>query len=198
MYDDGVMRRARMVCVAILGAWVLLSAAPARAEVTGEQQAMLILRILSFEKNLKKRSGDNVGVIVLFRSGNKTSEAVRNALVSALEAQAKKQKVSGLQVKVTALPWSDKGSFESKTTSMKTAVVYVCPGLEGSVNHISGVTRKKSILTFTSVETLVKSGLSVGLVVRDAKPAIMVNLAASKAEGADLDPALLKVSEVLK
>jgi hypothetical protein len=60
------------------------------------------------------------------------------------------------------------------------------------------VTRKRSILSFTSVESLVKSGLSVGLVVRDAKPTILVNLPASKAEGAELDPALLKVSEVLK
>jgi hypothetical protein len=190
----------RWLCVAILGAWGLLAAtaAPARADITPEQQAMLMLRILSFEKNLKQRSGDKVAVVVLFRSGNKASEASKTTFMAALEAQAKKQKVNGLEVKVAALPWSDKGSFESKTAAMKAAVVYVCPGLESSVNHISGVTRKKSILSFTSVETLVKSGLSVGLVMRDAKPTIVVNLPASKAEGADLDPALLKVSEVLK
>jgi hypothetical protein len=186
---------------ALLVALLLLLAAPraARAEeVAASQQSYLVLRILSYDRNLKSRAGDPVHIGVLYKSGDKASEAAKTAIVAAIEEAAKRTNVSGMQVKLVAIPWSDAEAFESKTSGTKLAGLYVCAGLDGDLAAIAGVTRKRSILTFTAREAEVKGWLSVGLVTRSAKAAIMVNLPAAKAEGADLDSALLKVSEVLR
>jgi len=160
--------------------------------------ALLILRALAYDRKLKARVGSEVRVLVVYQSGNQPSETTKSDLVGALQDAARETTVSGLPVRVASLAYSDAGGLEAALKSDHTAAVYVCLGVTSHANNIAEVTRRRSALTFTGDEESVKSGLSVGLITRGTKPTVLVNLPASKAEGADLDPALLRVAEVIR
>ena len=57
--------------------------------------------------------------------------------------------------------------------------------------------RERKLLTFTGSADYVVT-LAVGFALYDSKPTILVNIPASRAEGADLDPALLRVAKIIK
>ena len=67
-----------------------------------------------------------------------------------------------------------------------------------AASTISATARDKQVLSFTGNEAAVTAGLSIGFVARGGKPAVLVNLPAAKAAGADLDAALLRVAEVIR
>jgi hypothetical protein len=166
-------------------------------DIPATQQSYLIIRILSYDRNVHDRSGGSaVNVAVLYKAGNAASEATQAAVVQAIQSAAESANVAGLPITVEPIPYD--GSLESKTTGVHAAAVYVCPGLEDQLQTIETVTHTHRMLSFTNVEPNVKNGISVGLFTRGGRPTILVNLPATQAEGANLDSALLRVAEVLK
>jgi hypothetical protein len=182
----------------LLAVLLLLAGGVAFADdIPATQQSYLIIRILAYDRNVRDRSGGSqVNVVVVYKAGLSASEAVQGNVVGALQTAAGTANVGGLPVNVFAVPYD--ATLEGKVTAAHAAAVYICPGLESEVATIQAMTRKDRVLSFTDVEPNVKGGLSVGLVLRDGKPKILVNLSAAQAEGADLDSALLRVSEVIK
>ncbi len=167
------------------------------SDLAPNYQAVFLLRILAYDRNLKNRAGDTVNIAVVFRDGDDGSMSTKNELLAGLD-KLSDAKVSDLPFRATPVPFTSAADLESTLTNMKAAAVYICPNLDGSVGAISDLTRAHSALSFTGVEGQVRSRLSIGLVARAGKPAILVNLASSRAEGADLDPALLRLAEVLR
>jgi hypothetical protein len=54
------------------------------------------------------------------------------------------------------------------------------------------------VVSSSGVESMVRRGLSIGFVERDGRPALLINLPSTKAEGADLDAAVLRLAEVIR
>jgi hypothetical protein len=73
----------------------------------------------------------------------------------------------------------------------------VAPGLEAEAVAISRATRERRVLTFSPARSTVDAGLSVGLVNRGNRAGLVLNRAGARAEGADLDSALLAIAEVI-
>jgi hypothetical protein len=184
------------VLVGLLLGGALLGTAAAQ-DVPAQQQSMLMVRILGYDRNVKRASGASVTVAVVFKPGDSSSENVKTQLVSAFEAVIATQNISGLPVKLVVVPY-DSTTFEAKTAGVKAAAVYICPGLAEAVTNIVEITRRRGMLSFSNVEAQVKAGLSIGLITRNSRPTIVVNLPAARAEGSDLDSSLLRVAEVLK
>ena len=167
-------------------------------DVRPSQQSVLILRILAYDRNLKSRAGNSVTIALLYKSGDAESEGVLKSVGTAIEEVSKGANVAGLPVRVTRIPYTDANAFEAKAAAEKASAVYVCPGLNDAVKAISGVTRRRSILSIAANEPYVTGGLGIGIVMRSDKPTVVVNLPATKAEGADLDAGLLRVAEVMR
>ena len=188
------MKQAVALVVLLLG----LLPAPARAEDPPvSQQALLLLRILAYDRELKNRSGGKkVVVAVAYRPGDKSSEEARARVVGALQDAADNTTVLGMPVIVVSL--AADGGLDDRVASARPAALYLCPGLEDSAAQIVPVTRKRSVLSFSPRPDPVKNGVAVGLSVRGLRTAILVNLAAARAEGVDFESAFLRVAEVQK
>lgn len=186
------MRRVR-VGVVVLAA---LLSAPAAASVAHTQQALLMLRVLAYDRNLPARAGSGVSVMILFVQGNAASESVRESMASTLTAAGEKVTVSGLRLEVGVKAFE--GAADLAKALAGVDAVYLCPGLDGAAREIARVTRARGVLSFGGGDAAVRAGIGVGFVLRDDKPAIVVNLPATRDEGADLDAALLRVAEVLR
>ena len=69
--------------------------------------------------------------------------------------------------------------------------------LSGEAAAISAATRSRTVLSFAPSREMVEAGLALGLVNRGIRAGLVVNLAAAREEGADLDAGLLAVAEVV-
>jgi len=167
-----------------------------RAEeiLPARHQALLLLRVLAYDRALPARAGDVATVAVAYRPGDRAGEARRDALLEALREVAATFSVGELPVKVVAVPWSPQ--FADRLRDTRASAVLVVGTLIEEAASISRITRREHLLSLTEDRAAVEAGLAVGLVHRGRRAGVIVNLAAARAEGADLDAALLAVAEV--
>ncbi len=195
------MKKARTITMAGIAGLlaVALAAAPARGdELAPRNQALLLLRVLAYDRNLVRRAGPRATVLVLYRPGDLGSESRRGPLRTAFEEVAGEVTVSGLPVEVEEVPFRSAADLDAKVTSSGAALVYVDRALAPELAEITRVTRVRSAVTAAGARELLPQGVAVAVVASGARAAIVVNLPAARREGADLDSALLGVAEVLR
>ena len=184
-------RRARRAAWALL---ILLFGAASSPPVPADAQATLVLRILAFDRKLPERAQGTVKIAIVYRDGDNSGDEI----VAALDRLALKNSVSGMPVKAVRMPFTGPHRLEGDLTRAGVAAAYLCPGLEESIPAISKLAQSKRILTFTATRSYVDGGASVALVRKETKVGIVVHLANSRAEGAELDSGLLRIAEVLR
>lgn len=173
-----------------------ISQADEKDDLSPPRLSLLLLRTLAYDARLKAKSPRRILVTVLFPSSGDATvcESVRSALQSA----AAETTVSGLPVEITRHVYQEPSGLGSLLESSGSRVLFVCAGLEKQVPAIVQITRKQGVLTFTGERNLVTAGVSVGLVAKETKPVIVVNLPAAKAEDADFSMELLRLAEVIR
>ncbi len=171
-----------------------VQAAPEQLEA--DRQALLLLKTLSQDKNLKSRVGERVVVVLVSPTENPGGSC--GAVLSALHARAKEMTVGGLKVQIIHAPFQTAESFGAGLEKLGAAAIYVCAGLEAHLSAIRAETRRLSVLSVSGVESQVRSGLSVGFVLREGKAVLLLNLPALREEKVFLDPTLLRVAEVIE
>jgi hypothetical protein len=77
-------------------------------------------------------------------------------------------------------------------------VLYVPPGLDKELTAIRSACSERRVAAITPVRAFVDQGLPLGIVLKEGRPSILVNLQAAEAVGMDLDPKLLALSQVLR
>ena len=191
-------RLASLLAAALLASGTARPAAAAGDELPPRNQALLLLRVLAYDRNLAHRSGAAVTVAVLFKPGDKASEAHRASLLAAFEEVSRDVVVAGLPVKVEAVPYRDAADFAARLDTLRPALAYVDLALLRAVPDIVKATRRRGVLTADGSRSLVEAGLAVAVVAQAGRAGLIVNLKASRQEGADLDAALLAVSDVIR
>jgi hypothetical protein len=162
------------------------------------KQAALLLRVLPYDRNFPQRAPAAVTVAVVHREGNLISETYALDMTAALRDLARGVQLRGLPVRVISIGYSSSESFTAALARQKLAAIYVCPGLGDVLDSISELSRQNKILSFSGREIEVRDRMSIGLLRRGSRPALIVNLRSAVAEGADLNPDLLALSEVVR
>jgi hypothetical protein len=178
---------------------VLLLTGSAWADaVPAKNQALLLLRILAYDHNLANRtSAGHVTIVIVYKAGNSDSEDAANGMGGIVGDIAKSTTIAKNTISVVRLAYSDK-TFDGEISRAHAAALYVAPGLGDSIGAITTTTQGRKLLSFSGVADYVASGIAVGFALDDGKPEILVNLPASRSEGADLDVALLRVAKIVK
>lgn len=196
------MRR-RSAIAALLGATAAvalqLGVCADGAELGPKQLAAMLLRVLAYDRNLKARSnGKSVPIIVLYQEGNQASEAMQSDVANALEDLAASVTVADLRVISVPLAYTNLAEIAAKLTAKRPVAMFVCTGLAEAVPALASLARKHSILTLTLTTAYLKAGLSIGFQRGEDHVNILINLPAARAEGSDLDAALLRLAEVYR
>jgi hypothetical protein len=195
------MRPVRTIVVSALLAAVALVAAPgpARADdgVEADLEATLHLKVLSYDKKLKARSGGRLVVAVVYRAGDETSEPSRKSIGAAFEKLARKVTVQGMKPEIVQVPF-DAVQLGDQLKKARATVVYVAAGLDDAVGTVSAAASQIKAATLTGRRKQVEQGAAVGVVAHNGKPRIVINLKSARALGMDLDVKILSLAEVLK
>jgi hypothetical protein len=191
--------RARSRAAALLVAALAAAGTAARAEegLSPRKEALLLLRVLVYDRNLTARAGGKVRVAIVYRAGDRRSEARRDEVLEAFEDVAKEVVVAGLPVEVMAVAHRVDSEFAGSLRSAAPAYLYVCAGLEQAVEEIARTTRRQGVVSAAGSREMVEAGLAIGVVSRGKRAGVVVNLGAARSEGADFDAALLAIAEVI-
>jgi hypothetical protein len=162
------------------------------------KQAALLLRVLPYDRNFPKRVTDTVTIAVVYRERNLKSETYALDVAMALKDLARTVRPRNVPVRVLSIGYSSPEEFEALIGQNRAAALYLCPGLNDVVESIAETARSYKVLSFSGRESDLRENASIGLLRRGTRPALVVNLRTAQAEGADLEPELLALSEILR
>ncbi|MCB9596751.1 MAG: DUF4154 domain-containing protein [Sandaracinaceae bacterium] len=173
-------------------------AGSALAQDASARQAALILRILSYDRNLPERASGEVTILVAFRSSDAESRAESERITAALNAMGRRTTVANMHAHAVAVAFTDADALRAAATRESAAAIYVCQGLGASTRAVSSAARAAHLLSLTGERSGLSQGLSVGLVANGSEVQLVINLPAVEAEGARLDATVLRLAEVIR
>ncbi len=171
--------------------------ATVHAQVPLDKQAVILTRALSYDKDLRTRAGSSLVVAVLYKAGSADENGAAAEVVRAFKA-LEGVKVQDLPISVVKLAYSSKDALRSAITAQGIDALYCCPSLEAELGALREVSHQQHVLTLASKESFIQAGLSIGVFLSEGKPRIMINLAASRDEGATLSSELLRLATVVR
>ena len=193
--------RARRALLALLAIGLASLSAAARlfaqdVAVPVEVQVPLFIKIFAFDRNLAAQPGPLVlGVLFQgkYRSSVTVAEHVRQAV-----GDAGRKTAGGSELRIVLIDLDETPDLAEALTRNRVRVLYVSPLRAVDIRTLTAVSRLAGISTVTGVPRYVEAGLAVGLDLKGERPEIVVNLLASRAEGADLDAQLLKLARIVQ
>jgi hypothetical protein len=201
--QTGVMRKDairnavhRWVSMAVVAALALLTPhLAAGSDRTDKLRMAVLIKVLSYDRALTKRSSKKLVITIVYREGHERSEQAKRNLAPVLSAAG--VKVQGLPVTVNTLPFAaDKIAAGLKKRG--TDVLYLAPGLEGAVESAHLAAKKNGAITVCGDRALVKAGIAIGVFLSARRARIAVNLGRARALGMSLDASLLSLVEVFR
>ena len=188
----------RAVVVAIVAILCPLWNHRARAEdVPASRQVLITMRALAYDGNLKSRAGETINIAVIHKKGNSASEQAANGITRAF-GQLQSTLVAGLPLVVTHIAYAGPDGLKKAIAGAGIDLLYVCEGLDGDINTIKEITRDSRVLSVGMRQEFVEKGLAFGVFEIDGKSTILLNLPASRNEGAAFTSDLLRLAKVIR
>ena len=159
-------------------------------------QVPLFLKILTFDRNLKERAGDEIVIAVVYQGKYRSSLNVKDEFVKLLQEAAVKN-IDGIPIRCVPLDIGERTDPQNTIAEHNADLLYITPLRAVNTEAITAASRAKKKPTLTGVPDYVESGLAVGIGIKGDKPQIIINLPAAKAEGADFSSQLLKLAKIL-
>jgi len=176
---------AAVACAAVPGA---AGADPLPAHA----QALMVLKVLAFDRELPRRASGAVLVAVAALPGDAEGAVRRDAVVAALRDLSKDTRTRGLAVEARGVAWSAAADLS------RAAALVVVGKLAEQAEQIGKVTRAKRILSIGEDPVAVERGLAVAVFSREARPVIAASLVTARQEGVAFEPSFLRQAELLE
>jgi hypothetical protein len=167
------------------------------APIPFDLQAKLLLKVLTFDRNLENRADSTVVVGIVYTMESEDSQRARAEFSKALEKYTGK-KVKGHPLSQVSLRFSSWSDLAAKVKSHNVSVLYVTPGDSFYLKGVIKASRADSVLTTTGITKYVEQGISIGIGLKENNPQIIINLSSAKAEGCDFSSQLLKLAKVIE
>ncbi|UCG51362.1 MAG: YfiR family protein [Candidatus Latescibacterota bacterium] len=160
-----------------------------------EVQFPLFVKILSFDRNLQRNAGGEIVIAIVYQGGYIPSLNARDAIKDVFE------KSGDIGVGNNAMRHVCVDIETEELTHVvakhNVDILYITPLKAVDIESITKTSRALALITLTGVPDYVRSGVSVGIGLKEEKPEIIINLAAAKAEGADFSSRLLRLARIV-
>lgn len=162
-------------------------------------QVQIMVKILNFDRRLPERAGGRLTVGVLYQGRYRTSANVGGEVCRSLMAlpPAALGALESLPVACVPIDLDRTPDLAAALKRERIQVLYVSPLRAVRIEDVVAVTRAGRVTTLTGVPRYVETGCAIGVDMKGDRPEIVINLAASRAEGADLNAQLLKLARVV-
>ncbi|MGB8952096.1 MAG: YfiR family protein [Candidatus Aminicenantales bacterium] len=158
-------------------------------------QYQLMLKILTFDRNLKIRGENEIMLGIVYRGTWEASSEAKDELVKAMEAAFPRQ-IDGIPIRYTVVEMRDKNSFAQSVEQNKVNLLYITPLSSDDLKAILSVCRAKRIPTVTGTAAFVENGVAVGFRKMGEKSEILINLSAARDQGFNFSSRLLHLAKI--
>ncbi len=182
-----------VIIIIILGFTILWAE---EMPVPVDLQYSLLMKILTFDRNLKDRMGEEIVVGIIYQKNFRESSNAKDEFAKAMDESPIK-KIEDIPIHQVPVNLNDT-DLDSAVSQIKIDILYITPLRTVKLEDITKVSRTKQLTTLTGVPDYVESGLAVGIGTKGGKPLIIINLPTAKKEGTDFSSQLLHLAKVLK
>jgi hypothetical protein len=159
-------------------------------------QMDLLLKVASYDKNLKERAGDRVRIAVLLRQED--ADSGRSA-AQALKALSGAKDVAGLPLDRVITTFTDAAALARFIHEGNVAILYVTPGFtEGEIDSMARALDGVSVLSAGALAKYTPWGMVLGFDLAGGKPKLVVNLGRAKRQRVELSSSVLKLVRVIE
>jgi hypothetical protein len=163
-------------------------------EVPVAIQVPLFLKVLTFDRRLDARAGQELVVAIVYQKGNRASTLARDDALRALGAAPK---IGGIAIRTYSVDL-DHESLPAALGERAARVIYVTPLRGVNIVDIAEAARAARATTITGMPEYIDLGLAVGVRLQGDRPKLLLNLTASRLEGADFSSELLRLAQVTR
>lgn len=159
-------------------------------------QMELLLKVASYDKNLKQRARDRVRVAVVHRQDD--PDSARSG-AQALKALAEADAIDGMPIDRLSTTYTDAAALARFIHEGNVAILYVTPGfgeeaIEAMAQALDGV----SVLSAGALAKYANRGMVLGFDLAGGKPKLIVNLRRAKRQNVELSSSVLKLVRVIE
>jgi len=188
------MRTVAIVALAL--GLTLARPAEAAADSAAAKQALVLLRILSYDRYVGKRARGQVVIGVVRDDDDPASRRAAETMADALRNTSRGVTVAGKPVVIVEIAAGD--LFRDRLRALEVTAIYLATGLDSELDAINEAARAHPCLTFTDRIDYMRRGVAVALSSNDRRITISLDLVAVRAQGAQLSAELLHVAEVVR
>jgi hypothetical protein len=182
-----------------LASLVLFFAAQVGAEdvvVPISLQMELMLKVASYDRNLKQRARDRVRIAVLLKAED--ADSGRSA-AQALKALSTADAVEELPVERLSVTYTDGPTLALLVRESNVAILYVTPGFdESEIDAMAQALDGVSVLSAGALGKYTARGVVLGFDLVGGKPKLLVNLTIAKRQRVELSSSVLKLMRVVE
>ena len=165
-------------------------------EVPVDIQIPLFMKILTYDRNLKKRVGDEIVMGVVYQEKFRKSLNVKTQLEKYL-ANKKEDKIDDVPFRYVLIDLSSLSMFKATLAKEKVDIVYIAPLRAVAVEALAADCRALGITSLTGVPAYCELGIAISIGTKGKSPQIIINLPGAQSEGADFSSQLLKLAKVI-
>jgi YfiR/HmsC-like len=154
----------------------------------------VLLKVLSFDRQLRTRAPHEVVVGVVYQSGSRASVVAKDEAMQAFKAAS--TLVQDLPMRAIVIDL-DHGTLADALEGRKLTHLYLTPLRATDVHALALLSREAHVITMTGVARYLDDGIGLGVGLRGGRLRILVNLDACRIAGADLSAEVLKLAELV-
>ena len=160
-------------------------------------QYQLLLKILTFDRNLHSRTGDTLVIGIVHQKYFRTSLNVKEELMQIFDASDTPE-IDSIPVACVPLPIQTLTGFDSLLAQTKIDIIYIAPLRGVDVSTLASICQSRNIVTFSGVPEYMDYGATIALDTQGDNPKILINLNAAKKIGVNFNSQLLKLSKIIE
>ena len=159
-------------------------------------QSALLLKILDFDRNLNKEGGDEIIIGIFYQGKLKESQKIKDDFKNEILFYSKKSdKYRNIEFVAIDI---EKLDLQPIARKYNIDLIYITQLDPHQVKSIINFAQKNKIWTVSGELDYVEFGIAVGFGLNENKPQIIINLAESKAQGANFSSKLLKLAKIIE
>ena len=159
-------------------------------------QFPLLIKVLSFERTLIGKAGNEIVIGILYYRKNKSSNDVHEEILDLVRSA--KPKIGSSTVRCVPIEMNEGMDLSTQLNRYQIQALYITPMRAIDVESIASTCQSNHILSMTGVIDYLDSGIALGVGIHQDKPQIIVNLSEAKAEGADFSSKLLRLAKIIE
>jgi len=172
------------------------AAPPGGGALPPRHQALLLLRVLAYDRALRGRDDRHATVALAVRPGDAAGEAQARELAGAVDEAAAEFTVAGLPARAVVVA-AERGRLAARLREVRASVVLLLGAAAADPAEGCQAAREAQVLSAAGSRAAAEGCVALGLVSDGGKARVLVNLREARAEGADLDSALLSIAQLV-